>query len=209
MQLDAAVVRAGQAAAAQTAGFHPKIPPVLLHHHVGRYLGGAKEGMLAGVDGEGLRDSLPVGGIVIVPTGLQLFEFNEVGPVAVHLVGRHVSEGALRAGPPGGFQEIESADGVDVEIVERAGGGQIVTGLGGGVDDGGGLQLGNERENLFTIPDVELVMLEAFALLFQSLLVPPRVAAGSEEVGSLVVVDPVHLRALFGEVADDLGTDQA
>ena len=37
--------------------------------------------------------------------------------------------------PAGGLEQVERADGVDVEIVERPLGGQVVARLGGGVDD--------------------------------------------------------------------------
>ena len=36
---------------------------------------------------------------------------------------------------PGGFQQIQRADGIDVEVVERASCRKIVAGLGGGVDN--------------------------------------------------------------------------
>ena len=208
MQFDATVVRPGQAATAQAAGLHPEIAPILLHHDVRGHLGRPKERVFAGIDGESFRDPLPVRGVVVVPPGLELFQFDEVRPVPVHLVGGHVGEGALRAGPPGGFQQVEGADGVDVEIVKGTGGGEVVAGLGGGVDDGRRLKLGDELQDLFTVADIQLVVFEVLIIFFQPLLVPAGVAAGPEEVGPLVVVDPVNLRPLPGEVADHLRTDQ-
>jgi len=45
VEFHAAVVRTGQTAAAQTAGFHAEIAPVFLHHHVARHFRGTKEGV--------------------------------------------------------------------------------------------------------------------------------------------------------------------
>lgn len=94
--------------------------------------------MFAGVDGEGFSDAVCIGGVVVVPAGFQLFQADGVGLVPIDLVGRHMDEGAGDAGPAGGFKKVEGADCVDVEVVERARGGEVVAGLGGGVDDRGG-----------------------------------------------------------------------
>jgi hypothetical protein len=58
-----------------------------------------------------------------------------------------MDEGAGEAGAAGGFKKVEGACGVDVEIVERAGGGEVVAGLGGGVDDGGRFEFFDECED--------------------------------------------------------------
>ncbi len=58
MQLDAGVVRAGQAAAAQAAGRHAEIAAVLLHHHVGGDLRRAEQRMLRLVDRERLGNAV-------------------------------------------------------------------------------------------------------------------------------------------------------
>lgn len=50
VELDAGVVRAGEAAAAQTAGGHVEIASVFLHHDIRRDFGGAEEGVLRLVD---------------------------------------------------------------------------------------------------------------------------------------------------------------
>ena len=103
--------------------------------------------MLAGVDREGLRDAVGVGGVVVVPAGLQLFQADRVGFVPIDLVGRHMGEGAGGAEAASGLEEVEGACGVDVEVVERAGGGKVVAGLGGGVDDRGGVEFFDEFED--------------------------------------------------------------
>ena len=48
--------------------------------------------------------------------------------------------GRLRAMPPRGLEQVQRADGVHVEVVEGNAGGQVVRGLGGGVDDDGRLE---------------------------------------------------------------------
>ena len=97
--------------------------------------------MLGLVDGEVFGDAIGVGGIGVVPAGFEFGEGDGVGPVAIDLVGGHVDEGRLRAGLAGGFEQVEGADGVGVEVVEGDGGGAVVGGLGGGVDDGVGLEV--------------------------------------------------------------------
>ena len=162
-----------------------------------------------GVDGEGLGNPILVGGVVVVPPRLQLLQFDKVRPIPVHLVRRHVGEGAFRAGPPGGLEQVERAHRVNVEIIKGPGGGEIVAGLGSGVDDGGGLELGDEMQNFFSVTNVELVVLEVLIVLLQPLLIPAGVAARTEEIRPLVVVDTVHLRPLPGEIAHNFGADQA
>ena len=58
MQLDAGVIRPGQAAAAQAAGRHAEVAAVLLHHHVGGDLGRAEQAVLALIDRERLGDAV-------------------------------------------------------------------------------------------------------------------------------------------------------
>ena len=58
MQLGAAVVGAGQAAAAEDGGLHVEITAVLLDEHVGGDLAGAEKGVLGLVDAHGLVDAM-------------------------------------------------------------------------------------------------------------------------------------------------------
>jgi hypothetical protein len=67
MQLHAAVVRPGEAAAAQAAAGHAEIAAVFLHHHVRRHLRRAVQRVLALVDREILGDAVAVRRIVVVP----------------------------------------------------------------------------------------------------------------------------------------------
>ena len=51
------------------------------------------------------------------------------------------------AGATGGFKKVEGPDCIDVEVIERARGGEVVAGLGGGVDDRGGFEFFDECED--------------------------------------------------------------
>ena len=69
-----------------------------------------------------------------------------VGPVAVNLIGGHVDERRFRAGPAGGFQQIQGADGVSSKSIERNGRGAVVRRLRGGVNDQVGPQFVDQRQ---------------------------------------------------------------
>ncbi len=163
VELDAGVVRAGEAAAAQAAGRHAEVAAVFLDHHIARYLGSAEERVLGLIDGEVLGDAIGVGGIGVVPAGFQFGEGDGVGAVAIDLVGGHVDEGRLRVGLAGGFKQVERADGVGIEVVERNGGGAVVRRLGGGVDDGIRTESGEQVEHALAVADIEFVVVEGGA----------------------------------------------
>ena len=210
VKFDTAVVGAGKAAAAQAAGRQAEVAAVFLDHHVGGHLGGAEQRVLGLVDGEFLGDAVRVGRIGIIPAGFQLGEGDGVGAVAIDLVCGHVDERRLRAGLAGGFQQIEGADRIGVEVVEWNGCGAVVGRLGGGVDDGVGLDLLQQLEHALAIADVEFVVVEGFAKgLGEPALVPTGVALRAEEYGALVVIDAVDFPTERGEVDTDFGTNEA
>ena len=98
----------------------------------------------------------------VVPARLQLRERECVfGPVAVDLVRRHVDERRLGAGLARGLEQVQRADGVHVEVVERDGRGAIVRRLGRGVDDRRRAAAPHQRQDACAVADVELVMAEA------------------------------------------------
>ena len=70
VELDPAMVGPGEATSAEAAGFHSEVATILLNHDVGGHFRSTKEGVLAGVDREGFRDAVGVGGVVVVPAGL-------------------------------------------------------------------------------------------------------------------------------------------
>ncbi len=210
MQLDSTVIRAGEAAAAQAAGGHAEIPAVFLDHDIGRDFGSPEEGVLGLVDGKVFGDAIGIGGVGVVPAGVQLGQSNGIRPVTIDLIGGHVDEGGFRAGLAGGFEEIQGSNGIGVKVVKRDRGGAVVRGLGGGVDDGIGPQGLQQGEHAGTVADVELVVSEGFPKRFgEPALVPSGIALRAEEDGALVVVDPVDGPAEFCKVHADFGADEA
>ena len=104
-----------------------------------------------------------------------------------------MDEGSLGAGAAGGLEHVQCADGVRIEVVEGDGGRTVVAGLGGGVDDGVGLDLGNQVDDSLTVSDVQFVVNEAFEIFLEALLVPASVSLRAEEDGALVVINAVDL----------------
>ena len=136
MQFHATVVGTGQTAAAQAAGLHAEVTAGFLHHNVGRDFGCTKEQVLGLVYGEGFLDTVRASWIIVIPAGRQFLEPDPVGRIAINLVGAHVDERRFGAGVPRGFQQIQGANSVGFKIVEWNGGGAVMAGLRGGVDDG-------------------------------------------------------------------------
>lgn len=209
VEFHAGVVRASEAAATQTAGGHVEIASVFLNHDIRRDFGGAEEGVFRLVDREGFSNAVLVGGIVVIPTRVEFAQSDGIWPVAVNFVGGHVDERRLGTGLPGGFKEVQRADGVGVEIIKRNCGRAVVRGLRGGVDDDVGLNFCNEVENALPVANIEFVVGEAGDKIGEAFLVPARVALGSKKCRALVVVHPVDGTVLAGEKNRDFGTDEA
>ena len=209
VELDAGVVRAGEAAAAQTAGGHVEIASVFLHHDIRRDFGGAEEGVFRLVDRKGFGDAVLVGGIVVIPTRVEFAQSDGIWAIAVNFVRGHVDERRLGAGLPCGFEEVQRADGIGVEVVKWNRGCAVVRGLRGGVDDDVGFDFGNEVENALSVANVEFVVGEAGDEISEAFLIPARVALRSKKCRTLVVVHPVDRAALAGKKDGDFGTDEA
>ena len=92
--------------------------------------------MLGLIDGEIFIDAVFVGRVIEVPAGFQLFQSDCVRAIAIDLVRRHVDERRFRTGLASGFEQVEGADCVGVEVIERDGGSPVVGRLGRGVDNG-------------------------------------------------------------------------
>lgn len=166
--------------------------------------------MLRLVDGKIFIDAAGVSGIGIVPAGFQLSKGDGVRTIAIDLVGGHVDKGSLRASLAGGFEKVEGADGVGVEVIEGDGSGTVVRGLGGGVDNGIGLDFPEQIEDALAIADIELVVGEGGAeLLGEAGLVPAGIALRAEEDRALVVINAVDVPAERGEMNADFGADEA
>jgi hypothetical protein len=101
-------------------------------------------------------------------------------------------ERTLRAIGPGRFEQVEGAHRVDLEVVERPAGGEVVGRLCRGVHDQAGARLRDQVGDERAIADVEVVVVDAHGHSLESLQVPGRVAVLPEEVTPQVVVDPVH-----------------
>ena len=111
--------------------------------------------MLALIDGKVLGDAVLKGRVRIIPAGFEFGQRQGVGPVAIHLVGRHVDERRFGTRPPRGLQQVQRAQRVDFEIEKRDRRGAIVRGLGGGVNDQIGPQFLHESQNAFAIADID------------------------------------------------------
>ena len=209
VQLDAGVVRAGEAAATEDARPQAEVAPVLLSEHVGCDLGCAEEGVKAAFDRHGLVDALIEARVGVVPPRLQLHQRHAVGVVAVDLVRRHRDEHGFGSVTTARLEQVEGADSVDVEVVERARGGEVVAGLGRGMDHELVAALGEQVLDRLPVTDVDRVVRVVTAPCLEPLPVPRGVALGAEEVGAHVVVDSVDREAQTIEELDRLRADQA
>lgn len=203
------MVRARKAAATQAAGGHVEVAAVFLHGDVGGDFRCSEERVLGLIYRKVFCDAVFVRGIVIVPACFEFFQFNGVGPVTIDFVGRHVNEWRFRAGLTSGFEQVESANGVGVEVIEWYRSGAVVARLSCRVDDRIGLDLLNDCQDPVSVANVDLVMRILLDEAFKSLLVQARVALRSEEDGALIVVDAVDVPTEFGEVEADLGAYEA
>jgi len=93
MELNAGVVGARKATAAQRASGQVEITAILLHHHIGGHFRGAEEGMLGLIDGEGFRNAVSIRRISVIPASGELGQLDRIRRIAVNLVGAHVHEG--------------------------------------------------------------------------------------------------------------------
>ena len=147
-------------------------------------------------------------GIGVVPSGLQLDQRQLVRVVAVDLVGGHGDEDRVRGVTARALEEVQRAAGVDVEVVERAGGRQIVAGLRCSMNHDFVGTLTEQVVYAVAVADVDVVVRVALAGGFEALTIPGGVAAGSEEVSTHVVVHAVHVEAQTVEELDGLRADQ-
>src|SRR5260370_10315220 len=66
VQLDGAVPRTRETAAAEHAGLQPEVAAVFLSHDVRSHLAGAEQAVQAAIDATGLVDTTPVLGIGVI-----------------------------------------------------------------------------------------------------------------------------------------------
>ena len=108
-----------------------------------------------------------------------------------------------------GFEQVECADGVHVEIIEGNFCGQIVGRLRRGMDDDGGLEGFDELEHSGPITDVQFVVGEAGERLLKPPLVPAGVALRAEEDFALVVVHAMHNEIALMEISADFRANES
>lgn len=107
-----------------------------------------------------------------------------------------------------GFQEIQRPGCVDVEVVERNRGREIVGRLRRGMYDQIGFDLANDRLYGRTVSDIYFVVVKARDPGFESSLIPPSIPCRTEEHRPLVVVDPIDCEAVCSEIQANLGADE-
>src|ERR1035437_2280021 len=161
------------------------------------------------IDGETLRYSVLIGRAGIIPARVQFLHGDGVGPVAVHLVGGHVNERRFGAGATGGFEEVQSAQRIDLEVEEWNGGGAIVRGLGGGVNDEVRPKLFHQGQHSLPVADIERGMPVVRHLTAQAFQDPTGIAFGTEKDSAMIAVDAGYAEALTGEEEGDFRADQA
>jgi hypothetical protein len=94
---------------------------------------------------------------------------------------------------PARLEHGEGAPGVDVEVVEGAGGGEVVARLGGGVDDQLGAQAGDQLVDRLPVADVEGVVGVARRRRLEALPVPGDVAPGPKKSARMLLSTPSTL----------------
>jgi len=108
----------------------------------------------------------------------------------------------------GRFQEVQRADGVDLEVVEGSRRRQIMTGLRGRMHDEAGMKGAHQGVNSRSIANIQVVVLKIGMGGQQAAGVAAGIAFGAEEVGAHVVVDAMHGPAEAAEVVHHFGADQ-
>src|SRR5262245_665830 len=89
VQLDTAVVRAGNTAGTKAARIHVKVASIFLDHNVRRKFRRPEDAVHILIQREGLSNSLAKTSIVAFPTSLQLRQRNAVWSVAIYLICAH------------------------------------------------------------------------------------------------------------------------
>ena len=107
-----------------------------------------------------------------------------------------------------GFEQVESADSVGIEIVEGHRCGKIVARLSGCMHDGVRLELLQKIEHSLAVADIEFVVNEPLDGPLEAMLVPTVVALGAKEDCTLIVIDSMNLPTLGGKIKADFGADK-
>lgn len=209
VEFDAGVVRPGETAAAEATRLEAEIAAIFLDHHVCRHLAGTEQTVLALVDRKIFWNAGGKGRVAVIPARGEFFPRDGVGPVPVNFIRAHVDENGIPGILARCFQQVQRATGIDVEIIERPAGGQVVAGLGSGMNDERWFQFRHELGDFRSIANIEFEMLKGGPGVTQSLLIPASISLRAEEIAAHVVVDAKDAPIARGEVGGDFGADQA
>jgi len=99
-----------------------------------------------------------------------------------------------------GFEKVERAASIGVEIVERNCSGAVVGGLSGSVNKKMGGDFLYQGVYALPVADVQLVMRKVRESCLQTPLVPPSVPLRPEKNRALVIVHSVYFEAAPGEI---------
>ena len=119
-----------------------------------------------------------------------------------------MDERRFGAGLAGRLEHVQRAERVDLEIEKGNGSGAVVRGLGGGVDDEVGLDLGHQGQQGGAVADIDGGVAIAGNSLAQHAEYPTGVAFGAEEDGAVVAVDSGDAESLAGKKQRHFGADQ-
>src|SRR6266436_2782620 len=111
--------------------------------------------------------------------------------------------------PANGFQQVQSPAGVHVEIIERPRGGQVMAGLGRGMDDRDRSKSFKQSIHATTVSDIALVVREVLVCSFKAVLIPACVALWPEKVGPHIIVNTMNLPARVTEIINNLRANQS
>ena len=97
---------------------------------------------------------------------------------------------------PHRLQQVERANGIGLEIIERYGRSPVVRWLSRGVHYGLRTQFTEQIENPMTVTDVDFMMSERVPEFSgEAVLIPAGIPLGTEEDSTLIIVDAMHVPA--------------
>src|ERR1700756_1173044 len=145
----------------------------------------------------------------IIVTGLQFLHGNFVRGVAINLVGAHEDEDRVAAMLASGFEQIESAERIDLKIENGNVAGFVVGRLSGAVND----QLeAIGFEKLFervAIANIEAGVMKILRRTFEAIQIPSGIARCAEKHLAHVVVHSNDAMALSIKILHCLGADKS
>jgi hypothetical protein len=107
-----------------------------------------------------------------------------------------------------GFEQIQGADRVGIEVREWDVGGLVVGRLSSRVHDRIGLKFFKALKHVVATPNVQFHMLKFIVSLLKALLVPACVPVRTEKLGTSIIVNAVDRPASPAKVVNHLRTDQ-